>query len=66
MQNSSKQGKYFIMRLILVAHGMDPDFPLVVAAIRDEFLDRPGAAANFWPGPESFILAGRAMQAGGS
>ena len=54
------------MRLILVAHGMDPDFPLVVAAIRDEFLDRPGAAANFWPGPESFILAGRAMQAGGS
>ena len=54
------------MCLILFAHGMSPDFPLVVAANRDEFFDRPSAAANFWPGSESFILAGRDLQARGT
>ena len=54
------------MCLILLAHGMIPDFPLVVAANRDEFFDRPSAAANFWPGSESSTLAGRDLQAGGS
>ena len=54
------------MRLILFAHGIDPDFPPVVTAHRDEFFDRPSAAANFWPGTESFTLAGRDVQAGGS
>ena len=54
------------MCLILFAHGMDPDFPLIVAANRDEFFDRPSAAANFRPGPASFMLAGRDLQAGGS
>ena len=54
------------MCLILFAHRMDPDFPLVVAANRDEFFDRPSAAAHFWAGPESFTLAGRDLQAGGS
>ena len=51
------------MCLIYLPHGMDPDFPLVLAANRDEFFDRPSAAANFWPGSESFVLAGRDLQA---
>ena len=48
IQNSSEQRRYFIICLILLAHGMDPDFPLIVAANRDEFFDRPSEAANFW------------------
>lgn len=54
------------MCLILFAHRIDPDFPLVVTANRDEFFDRPSAAANFWTEPESCTLAGRDLQAGGS
>ena len=40
IQKSSKKRKYFIMCLILFAYRVDPDFPLVVAANRDEFFDR--------------------------
>jgi uncharacterized protein with NRDE domain len=52
------------MCLILVAWRAHPDCPLVVAANRDEFFNRPTAAASFWPGGE--ILAGRDLQAGGT
>ncbi|HTY02487.1 MAG TPA: NRDE family protein [Rhodocyclaceae bacterium] len=52
------------MCLILVAWQVHPEFPLVVAANRDEFFSRPTASANFWPGNE--ILAGRDLQAGGT
>ncbi|MEC7460321.1 MAG: NRDE family protein [Pseudomonadota bacterium] len=64
IQNSSEQRRYFIICLILLAQGMDPDSPLVVGANRDEFFDQPSAAANFWPGSESSKFAGRDLQAG--
>lgn len=53
------------MCLILVAWRKHAQFPLVVAANRDEFHARPAAAAAFWkdrPG----ILAGRDLQAKGT
>jgi uncharacterized protein with NRDE domain len=53
------------MCLILIALDSHPDYSLVVAANRDEFYDRPTAAAAFWsdnPG----VLAGRDLKAGGT
>ena len=53
------------MCLIVLAWRVRPEFPLIVAANRDEFHARPAAAAAFWrdrPG----ILAGRDLQAGGT
>jgi len=53
------------MCLILFAWKAHPRYPLVVAANRDEFHDRPTAAAGFWEDtPE--ILAGKDLQAGGT
>jgi len=51
--------------LILLAWRSHPDYPLVVAANRDETFARPTAPARFWeqaPG----ILAGRDLSAGGT
>ena len=53
------------MCLILVASRVHPDFPLVVAANRDEFHARSSEPSGFWkdrPG----ILAGRDLEAGGT
>lgn len=53
------------MCLIVFAWKAHPDFPLVVAANRDEFHARPTAAAGFWddrPG----ILAGRDLEGMGT
>ena len=53
------------MCLILVAWKVHARFPLVVAANRDEFHDRPAARAGFWEDkPE--VLAGRDLQARGT
>jgi uncharacterized protein with NRDE domain len=53
------------MCLIVVGWRAHPDFPLVVAANRDEFLARPTAVANFWANaPE--VIAGRDLEAGGT
>jgi uncharacterized protein with NRDE domain len=53
------------MCLILFAWQSHPRYALVVAANRDEFHQRPSAAAQFWDDdPE--ILAGRDLQAGGT
>lgn len=46
------------MCLIAFAYKAHPRFPLIVAANRDEFLDREAAPAHFWPDSPS-ILAGR-------
>ena len=53
------------MCLIVLAYKVHPSFPLIVAANRDEFLDRPTAVAQFWP-DASHILAGRDLRAGGT
>jgi uncharacterized protein with NRDE domain len=53
------------MCLILTALDSHPDYSLLVAANRDEFYDRPTAAAAFWP-DSPWILAGRDLQAGGT
>jgi uncharacterized protein with NRDE domain len=52
------------MCLILVAWRAHPEYPLVVAANRDEFHARPAAAASWWTEPR--ILAGRDLTAGGT
>ncbi|MDD5249472.1 MAG: NRDE family protein [Rhodocyclaceae bacterium] len=53
------------MCLILVAWRAHPDYPLVVAANRDEFFARPAAPAAFWTESPD-VLAGRDLQAGGT
>ena len=53
------------MCLILVAWRVRPDYPLVVAANRDEFHARPAAPAAFWEEQPS-ILAGRDLEARGT
>lgn len=52
------------MCLILAAWRVHPDYPLVVAANRDEFFARPTAPAAFRP--DSDILAGQDLEAGGT
>ncbi|WP_210397143.1 NRDE family protein [Motiliproteus sediminis] len=53
------------MCLIVVAYRIHPRFPLIVAANRDEFYQRPTAAAHFWPDHPQ-LLAGRDQRAGGT
>jgi len=53
------------MCLILVAWQTHPDYPLVVAANRDEFFARPTAPAAFWSDAPQ-VLAGRDLEAGGA
>jgi len=53
------------MCLILVAWRAREDLPLVVAANRDEWRERPTEAARWWPG-EPRLLAGRDLRAGGT
>jgi uncharacterized protein with NRDE domain len=53
------------MCLIVLAWQAHPDFPLIVAANRDEFHARPTEAATWWPEYPD-MLAGRDLQAGGT
>jgi uncharacterized protein with NRDE domain len=53
------------MCLIVLAWRVHPDFPLVVAANRDEFHARPAARAAFWDDHPQ-ILAGRDLEARGT
>lgn len=53
------------MCLVLLAWRAHPDFPLVVAANRDEFHARPAAPAEFWSDHPD-ILAGRDLEARGT
>jgi uncharacterized protein with NRDE domain len=53
------------MCLIVFAWRRHPDYPLVVAANRDEYLERPAVPAHWWTdAPE--LLAGRDLEAGGT
>jgi uncharacterized protein with NRDE domain len=51
--------------LVVVAFDVQRDFPLVVAANRDEFHARPTLNAAWWP-DQPDIVAGRDLQAGGT
>ncbi len=53
------------MCLVLLAWQARADLPLAVAANRDEFHERPAAAAAFWSDSPA-ILAGRDLRAGGT
>ena len=53
------------MCLIVLAWQVHPEFPLVLGANRDEFLDRPALPAAFWPEHDD-LLAGRDLLKGGT
>jgi uncharacterized protein with NRDE domain len=53
------------MCLIIVGWRVHADFPLIVAANRDEFYARPTAAAGRWPEVPQ-VLGGRDLEAGGT
>lgn len=53
------------MCLIVVSFGQHADYPLVLAANRDEFYSRPTAPLAWW-GDKPDILAGRDLAAGGT
>lgn len=53
------------MCLIVLAHQVHPRYPLIVAANRDEFRERPARTAHFWE-DAPWILAGRDLRAGGT
>ncbi|MBL8514341.1 MAG: NRDE family protein [Betaproteobacteria bacterium] len=53
------------MCLIAFAWKTHPDYPLIVAANRDEWRARPTAAAHWWT-DAPHILAGRDLEAGGT
>ena len=52
------------MCLIVFAHQLNPDWPLIMAANRDEFLQRPTKNMHWWQDIE--ILAGKDLDAGGT
>lgn len=53
------------MCLILFAWKMNPRYPFILAANRDEFLQRPTAASHWWEDKPG-LLAGKDLQAGGT
>jgi uncharacterized protein with NRDE domain len=53
------------MCLVVIAFDADPDWPLLLAANRDEFHARPAREADWWP-EDAGILGGRDLLAGGS
>jgi uncharacterized protein with NRDE domain len=53
------------MCLVVLSLGQHPDYPLILAANRDEFHARPTQDAHWWPDKPD-ILGGRDLQAGGT
>lgn len=53
------------MCLIVFAWQVIPGVPLIAAANRDEFYDRPASAADSWPEAPN-VIAGRDLKAGGT
>lgn len=53
------------MCLVVIALGIHPKFPLVLASNRDEFFERPTEGLHVWD-KEPKILAGKDLKAGGT
>ena len=53
------------MCLIVLSFGQHPDYPLILAANRDEFHARPTQDAHRWPDKPD-VVGGRDLQAGGT
>ena len=53
------------MCLIVFAYNVHPSYPLILAANRDEFYERPSAPADFWE-DQPQVLAGRDLKEGGT
>lgn len=53
------------MCIAYIALNSHPDWPLIIAANRDEFHARPTRSAAFWPA-DPYLLAGQDLQAGGT
>jgi uncharacterized protein with NRDE domain len=53
------------MCILFIAVNQHPDYPLIVAANRDEFFDRPTRESSFWK-EHPHILAGKDLRAGGT
>ncbi len=53
------------MCLVLIAKTVRSDCPLILAANRDEFFERPTASARFWP-EDPDVLAGWDKRSGGT
>ena len=52
------------MCILFIAIKQHPEYPLVIAANRDEFHARPTQRSHFWP--HSNVLAGKDLSAGGT
>ncbi len=57
--------RLLFMCLLIFAHQVTPDYPLLVAANRDEFHARPTVVSDFWATYPA-LLAGRDLQQGGT
>ncbi|WP_371186572.1 NRDE family protein [Thalassotalea maritima] len=53
------------MCILFIAIEQHPDYPLIIAANRDEFYQRPTQQAHIWHGPDG-IYAGKDNQQGGT
>jgi len=53
------------MCLVILAWQVHPEYPLIIAANRDELHRRPAAAMHWWPDRPG-VLAGRDLEAGGT
>ena len=53
------------MCLLLIAYKVHPQYPIVLAANRDEYHSRPALTARFWD-DKPFLLSGKDLQAGGT
>jgi hypothetical protein len=57
--------KYQIMCIVFIGVNVHPRYKLVIAANRDEFIDRPTDVADYWK-DHPHILAGRDVERGGT
>lgn len=53
------------MCIIFIAKNVHPDYPLIIAANRDEYITRPTQEPHWWP-DAPHLFAGKDLQAGGT